>query len=413
MSLWALQGTPGRRDARNPTLVPNFDIPVANGSTIDLESPALFLQNNPRANASATATIGGSVTTGDEITLEVSNTVFANKDRVGAVNPVTVTYTTVGGDTVTTIAENLADLLNKTPEFQQFGLLATVVGAVITVLHGGPVGNYSVLSANLEPDTITITGTATNLDTLNVLFTGAFAPAGHLVTVAVATSETTTQMATAVKNAINADATLIAASITATSGTNVVTLAIPAADEPVTVVAYANPATQTATVGGTITAGDVLGITVTANGTAVALSHTVLLAETTDTIAVAFAALVNGNATLAGAGVTATEATSVLTFHWPAATSVIFSKSVPSAASETITLTGNATETMTYAASATETVTFSPSNGVMSGGSGPIIPVNNFNYSLGSNLQSFFYGRPVNIGSNVISALVRDGMPIV
>ena len=58
-------GTPGVFDPRNPTLIPNFDRNVAQNrgsddpSTINHSSPAGYLQANPRANATATATIAG------------------------------------------------------------------------------------------------------------------------------------------------------------------------------------------------------------------------------------------------------------------------------------------------------------------------------------------------------------------
>jgi hypothetical protein len=280
-----------------------------------------------------------------------------------------------------------------------------------------PVGNSSVLISNTEPDKITITGTATATDVMCALFTGPFAPGGHLVTAAVTGGWTTTQMATALKNAINADAVLSAVSIAATSALGVVTLSIPAAQEPTTVSSYALPATQTATITGSVAQGDVLTLTVTnatLTGSPVTVSFTAPLSATTTTLAAGLAAAVNANAALIAAGITATSAVNVLTFAFPQNIGAItFSQSV-STGSETITLSGNATETLTYSqAAATETVTFSPSNGKLSGGTGPVFATNNFQYSYGGNVQAFFYGKGYVLGYQIVQSLVAQGMPIV
>src|ERR1700685_2491820 len=167
------QGTPGIFDPRNPTLVPNFDLSVASANgTVDHVSPASYFVSNPRGDAAATALFGGTVTTGDELTLVVTNNILAG-ERYGSLQPAEIahTYTTVSGDTVDTIAEAMADLFNDDPLAQAAGLRCDTSGASVTFRWGGPGGNFAALTADLETDTIQVGGTHTAGDTLNVLFT--------------------------------------------------------------------------------------------------------------------------------------------------------------------------------------------------------------------------------------------------
>jgi hypothetical protein len=405
----ALQGTPGVFDPRNPTLVPNTDVPVFTGASLDHESPAVFLTNNPRVAATGTATIGGTVTTNDELTIEVTNTVF------GSANPLVATYKTVGGDTTSTIATAIANLFNGNQTFVQYGLECSVAANVITFNHGGPVGNFTTLSLVSEPDSITITGTATANDVMYANFTGPYAPGGVLVSQSVTGGWTTTQMATALAAAITANATLSAAGITATAATNVVTLTVPVSQEPTVVTSYALPATETATITGTVAQGDVLTLTFTNSnltGSPVTVSYTAPLAATTTTLATGLAAAINANTNLVAFGLSATSTTNVVTIAFPNTKGAItFAQSVTTG-SETITLSGNATEVLTFGTKATETVTFSNS-GTLTGGSGPVVAINNFTFTYNNNTMAFFYGRPYTLGYNLVQALVSGGMAIV
>lgn len=138
---------------RNPTLIPNFDRSVANGSTIDHENPATYLANNPRTNATETVTLGGTTTTGDTVALTFTQAQLPS----GAV---TVTYTVISGDTVIAeVAAGLASLINSSASLGAFEIYATTVDAVMTVNWPGPVGNFCVM-------TKAVTGSATETVTL-------------------------------------------------------------------------------------------------------------------------------------------------------------------------------------------------------------------------------------------------------
>lgn len=143
-----VQGTPGVWDYRNPTLVPNLDYSTAGTQdTLTATSPAAFLALYPRANASETATIGGSATSGDTIEL----TFTAGTLPGGSFS---VTYTVQSTDTLDTIAEGLADLVNATAAAIQVGLTAELGGtgesAEIVFNWNGPVGNYCLITDTLS-----------------------------------------------------------------------------------------------------------------------------------------------------------------------------------------------------------------------------------------------------------------------
>ena len=154
----AILGGPavGVYDPRQPTLLPNFNRPSANGSTIDPESPQAFLASNPRTNASVTAVIGGTITAGDTVSLTLSSTIFA-------AGSYSVTYTVLVADDVRSIAENLAALLQNTPELVASGVFTTMGGtsneSEIVVNWNGPIGNFATLTSS-------VTGSATETVTI-------------------------------------------------------------------------------------------------------------------------------------------------------------------------------------------------------------------------------------------------------
>jgi hypothetical protein len=125
----------------SPTLLPQFDIPTLLNGTTTLTTPANVVTLEPRANATATATIGGTVTTGSTVSLVVTQGQLPG----GAV---TYAYHVVSGDTLATIAEGLASLIAADPIAQAFGIYATTNEAVLTVNWPGPAGNFAVLTGS-------------------------------------------------------------------------------------------------------------------------------------------------------------------------------------------------------------------------------------------------------------------------
>jgi hypothetical protein len=136
------------RNARaNPTLIPNLDRPVIINGVLSHIDPADLAATSSRVNATATATIGGTVTVGNVVTLTVT---------IGS-NVYSFPYTVVTGDTVDSIANQLANLINNADDA---GISASAGGeaglATVTVQVEGPIGNHAVLSAT-SPGTETVT----------------------------------------------------------------------------------------------------------------------------------------------------------------------------------------------------------------------------------------------------------------
>lgn len=415
-------GTPGKFDPRNPTLIPNFDrnmISVGTEtddiSTVNHSSPAGFLATSPRAAATAVATIGGTVTTGDEVTLELLNSIFPG-------GLISHTYTTVGGDTVSTIALALAALFDADPVASAYDIeLSVAAGAAITVSQGGPIGNFTTLaSPNAEPAKVTIAGTALTGDQIAILFSGPNIAGGSvLITRAVTTGDTATTSAAALVASINANAALIAAGVTAANTAGVITFTVPAGVQPVTITSWVNTAAPTATITGTVAAADTINLVFTGAGivgSPVTVSYTALLGDTVTSVAAGLAAAINGNAALSVAGLSATNTAGVVNVAGMGGNTngqVRITSSV-SPGSETVTITTAPTTTSTVGTNATETVTFTPSNGVMSGGTGPVVATNNFEFApAAGGISAFYYGQPYQVGYEVLQQMVAQGMPII
>lgn len=349
----APQGTPGVFDPRDPTLLPNFDSPVSSGSgTLDRESPGVFLSNNPRTDATCTATIGGSVTTNDEITIVAANPVFGGS-YYGNLQPAQLSHSVKAGgsDTVGTIAEALAAAFNDDVLAQAAGLRADVggaAGAVITFRHNGPVGNFTTLTAPTEqPSTITVGGTALTGDQFAVLFDGpVFGPvtaatadaiiggtlaAGDTValiftntgissfpitkTYTVLPGDTAALVAAGLTALINADATLAAAALSSTSLNNVISITQQGAVGNSTVVSRTVSGSETVTfepangamAGGS---GQPGGVLVTSNTTT---------SQNATTMGANLATAINANAALTAAGISGSNSSGAITLTVPLA----------------------------------------------------------------------------------------------
>lgn len=411
-------GTPGVFDARNPTLLPNFDKPVTNtngGGTLSLSSPAGFLVANPRVAASATATFGGSATSADELTIELTNPALVAQGASGG--KISHSYTVGGSDGLDDIAAGFADLFNDDAICQSADIRCDATGAVLTFYQSGPVGNFATLTAPVEePAKITVGGTSHTGDVFNVLFTGPALPVGGvLVQANSTTTNTPTQDAAALNAAINANATLSGASISSSPTAAVLAITLPAGDY--NVVAWVNSAAPTWTAAGTIAAGNTVTATVTnalLPGGSHAVVYTALLGDDATAIATGVKNLINADPVFIAANMTATSASAVVTLHYPSAGGQVRISSSATGGGATLTSLAAPTATAVVGTTATETITFSNS-GALSGGDGPIIATNNFEFSAPatSQVQAFFYGTPYLLGYDLVSAMVSQGMPVI
>ena len=199
------------------------------------------------------------------------------------------------------------------------------------------------------PDqTLTFSGTFTVNDVVALKFVNGTLPTGTVnISYTVVSGDTTaTLLATHVAAAINANATLQSAGFTATSALGVVTISWPSSLQSVVITPAINGATIL-TIGGSITATDVLTLKVLDSGLPggqIALPYTVQGGDTTTTIATALKNAVNANTLLAAAGITATSSAAVVTLKSVSANQTTYTKTNNVGATETMVFTGGPTE---------------------------------------------------------------------
>lgn len=112
-----------------------------------------------------TATVGGTVAAGDVVTLTAAN---ANLPGGGA----KVEYTTVAGDTTSTIAAALAALVNASTELVGAGISAEAAGSAITLSYPsvwpGPAATNSASYGQRYGNWTTFAGSSTGAETVTV-----------------------------------------------------------------------------------------------------------------------------------------------------------------------------------------------------------------------------------------------------
>lgn len=226
-----------------------------------------------------------------------------------------------------------------------------------TAANGWGTYTYSYNNYITDPfapaSTVTMGGTNTTGDIVNVtVFNSNLSGGKRNVQYTVQSGDTTsTLLATSVKNAINADGTLSAAGITATSSAAVISINAPVPLGVVTFQSAANGIT-TETIGGTITASDIVSITAIdaalPNGQKTK-SYTVGGGDSTTTIATALKNAINADSDYTAAGITATSSAAVISISSTSSNATTYSQSVSAGATETITQGGGPTETATTA----------------------------------------------------------------
>ncbi|RTL42364.1 MAG: hypothetical protein EKK48_10240 [Candidatus Melainabacteria bacterium] len=144
----------------------------------------------------------------------------------------TISYTVAGGDTTTTIATALKNAINADSSLQAVGVQATSTANVVTLLpftyyNGSSSGTETVSISNASRGSaaITIGSTVTTGDIVAItVYNGSLPMGQEVVSYSVLGGDTPTSIATALKNAINADVNLQAAKLTAISTAAKVTL---------------------------------------------------------------------------------------------------------------------------------------------------------------------------------------------
>ncbi|CAN5476786.1 hypothetical protein BH10CYA1_BH10CYA1_61920 [soil metagenome] len=204
----------------------------------------------------------------------------------------------------------IGTVTNANTQPNPFGILGTVTRA----------GSESIALASAadESTTATITGTITTGDVLSVVVQNSSLSGGQkTIQYTVVGGNTTTTIATAIKNAINADTALQAVGVQAISSANVLTLnpytyyTGSSSGTETVAISNANRGSAAVTVGGTVTTGNT--VTLTPHNPALSgglrnITYTVIAGDTLTSIAKALADLVNADSILKAIGIKVSNA---------------------------------------------------------------------------------------------------------
>ena len=321
-----------------------------------------------QASAVQTARIGGTVTVGNVLTITVSDPSLSGGQEV-------VNYTVTTGDTLASIATNMAAAITADANLKTLGVNAAATSGLIKIRSVSPnVTTYSSSTSGGATETITL-GVSTNSvqnatigvigssyqsrlnDVLSIkVYDAALTGGTETVTYTVPADNTAlTAIATGVASAINADTHLSAIGVTATSTGPVVNIKSTSTNLTTyssSVTPVQSSATETltfgtntvgnitATVGGTITPGDVIGLTVRAGALATgteSISYKIPTGATTTSIATGLKTAITADTKLSTYGLTATSSGAVVTIS----STPTYSKSTSAGATETVTLGTN------------------------------------------------------------------------
>jgi len=175
--------------------------------------------------------LGGTVTTGNALTITVNNLALTGGLKA-------ITYTVVGGDTLSTIATKFAAQITADTDMQANGINASANGAVMSIKSASPnITSYAQSTSGGATETISlgvtgnfvenavIGGSKTTGNTVTITVSDAALSGGQTaITNTVLAADTLTTIATGLKNAINANAGLTTAGITATSAGTAITI---------------------------------------------------------------------------------------------------------------------------------------------------------------------------------------------
>ena len=345
------------------------------------------------------ATIGGSITAGDTITIDV------NSNSING-NPASITYTVQSGDTLNSIASNMASLLNQ--RLNNFGYQSLYAYANNNVInmsytYSSSVTFSSFISAGAT-ETLTlgnqqnsimnigIGGTLTVNDLLTITINDKGLPGGSVaLNYTVQSGDTLNSIASNYTGLINSNSSLTALGITASVYNNSNTIQVTSTSSNITT--YTRNRSGGATeniifsinqnginnlnISGVAKANDTINVNIFDKGLSngsLSLTYTVSSTDTLNTIASNIANLINNNATLQGLGVSSNviPTSSVVVLKSTSINPTTYRANTNSGASEYIvaSLNTNGTNVVTFSGSAQtgQTVTLQVFDSNFSGG---------------------------------------------
>lgn len=381
--------------------------------------------SNRTGNQSSTVTrarFTGTVTTGNVLTIAVTDSGLTGGSKA-------INYTVQTGDTLTTIATKMAEAVTVDTSLQALTVSASSNGAIISIKSTSP--NVTSFAASTSGgattaiamgvtdnfvENVTIGGTKKTGDILTITVKDpALAGGSKNVNYTVLAADTLTTIATAIKNAINADASLTAVGVSSTSvGTNITikstsvnattyAQSVNAGSTEIITLSVNQNGPMVAGISGTKTTGDTVTIVTydsALSGGTRSVTYTVLAGDTLATITSGLATALNADANLQGIGVSA------------------------SASGQRLTINSNSINPTTYrattSATATEVVSLGlPPNGVQTaviGGTkttGDVLTITTFDPALAGGSKAVNYtvlagDTLTSIATNMASAINAD-----
>lgn len=322
---------------------------------------------DPGANRTAVQTstvtrarLGGTITVGDTLTITVSDSALSGGQQA-------VNYVVQGGDTLATAAAGLAAAITATPALQPIGVNAAANGQIVNIKSASPnITTYQQSTSGGATETIAlgvtdnfvenavIGGTKRTGDVLTITFRDqALAGGLKAVPYTVLAADTLTTIAAGLTSAINADSSLAAIGVSATSVGTAITIKSNSQNATTYSQSKSNGATetitlsinqngpQTAAISGTVTAGDVITLTAYDSGLTgglQAIAYTVQAGDTPASIAAAMASAINANANLQAIAVSATASDQVITLNSNSLNETTYRASTNSTTTEVVAL---------------------------------------------------------------------------
>lgn len=309
------------------------------------------------------AAIGGTKTTGDVLTITVKDPALTGGSRA-------VSYTVVSADTLTSIATGIKNAINADTALAGIGVSATSASTVVTITSTSTnATTYAQSTSSGATETVTLSinfnalhqaaigGTKTTGDVLTfTVFDPALSGGSQAVSYTVASGDTLSTIAAGIATAINANTNLSAIGVTASSAGVVVNLnsnslnlteyrsSLSSGATESVLFGLPPIGTQTAALGGTVTAGNTVTITVydpALTGGSKAITYTVVSGDTLNSIAAGLASAINADTALQAVAVSATSTNSIVNLKSASINNTTYTASVSSGATESISLAPN------------------------------------------------------------------------
>jgi len=366
--------------------------------------------------------VSGTVTAGNVLTVTVTDQSLSSGSKA-------INYTIAGGDTLSTIATKMAAAIAADADMINIGVTASANAAVLSIKSASPnVTSYSASTSGGATASITlnatdnfvenavIAGTKKTGDILTITFKDpALSGGSKNVNYTVLAADNLTTIATALRNAINADTALQAIGVTATSTGTTITIRSTSQNATTYAQSVSTGSTETISlsvnqngpvrigIGGSKTTGDTVSLVTydaALSGGTRTTTYTVLAGDTLSTIASGLAAAINADTNLQGIGVSAAASGTVVTVQSNSTNPTTYRGTTSTTATETILigLPTNGAQVLVIGGTKTtgDTLTVTVFDPQLSGGSKAV----NYVVQAGDTLTS--------IATNVASAITAD-----